>query len=131
MIGLDTNVLVRYFAQDDPIQSPRAVELIEGRLDENDPGFVSVIAMVEMVWVLEQTYRLADREIAAIIECLLQAPVLVIENETEVFIALTTLKEGHGDFVDALLGELGHQAGCSVTFTFDRKASRLPHFALL
>jgi predicted nucleic-acid-binding protein len=130
MIGLDTNVLVRYFAQDDPIQSPRATDLIERRLDEDNPGFVSIVAMVETVWVLERAYGLVDEELAAIIERLLQAPVLVIENEVEVFTALTALKEGHGDFADALLGELGHRAGCSVTFTFDQRASRLPHFAL-
>src|SRR5713226_490894 len=106
MIGLDTNVLVRYFAQDDPVQSPRAVGLIEDRLDEDDPGFVSVVALVELVRVLERTYGLTDRELAAIVERLLQAPVLVVENEIEVFTALTALKEERGDFADALLGEL-------------------------
>jgi predicted nucleic-acid-binding protein len=130
MIGLDTNVLVRYFTQDDPVQSPRATELIEARLDENEPGFVSVVAMVELAWVLERVYGLTDQELAAIIERLLQAPVLVVENEIEVFAASTALKEGRGDFADALLGELGRKAGCSVTYTFDRRASRLPHFAL-
>jgi predicted nucleic-acid-binding protein len=130
MIGLDTNVLVRYFTQDDPTQSPRATNLIERRLNEANPGFVSIVAMVETVWVLERAYGLADEELAAIIERLLQAPVLVIENEIEVFTALTALKEGRGDFADALLGELGRRAGCSVTFTFDQRASRLPHFAL-
>jgi predicted nucleic-acid-binding protein len=129
MIGLDTNVLVRYFTQDDPIQSPRAIELIE-RLDEDNPGFVSVVAMVEMAWVLERAYGLVDQELAAIIERLLQAPVLVIEDEVEVFTALTALKEGRGDFADALLGGLGQRAGCSVTFTFDHRAARLPGFAL-
>jgi predicted nucleic-acid-binding protein len=130
MIGLDTNVLVRYFAQDDPMQSPRAAELIERRLSEDNPGFVSVVAMVEMAWVLERSYGLAADELAAIIERLLQAPVLVVENEVEVFTAMTTLKEGRGDFADALLGELGRKAGRSVTFTFDQKAARLPGFAL-
>lgn len=130
MIGLDTNVLVRYFAQDDPVQSPRAVELIEHRLSEENPGFISIVAMVQTAWVLERSYGLSDQELAAIIERLLQAPVLVIESEAQVFTAMTALKEGRGDFADALLGELGLAAGCSVTFTFDRKAPRLPGFAL-
>jgi predicted nucleic-acid-binding protein len=129
MIGLDTNVLVRYFTQDDSIQSPRAIELIEHRLDEDNPGFVSVVAMVETAWVLERAYGLADQELAAIIERLLQAPVLVVEDEFEVFTALTALKEGRGDFADALLGGLGQRADCSVTFTFDHRAARLPGFA--
>jgi predicted nucleic-acid-binding protein len=130
MIGLDTNVLVRYFALDDPMQSPRAVELIERGLSEDNPGFVSVIAMVETAWVLERSYGLVADELAAIIERLLQAPVLVVEDEVEVFTAMTALKEGRGDFADALLGELSRKAGCSDIFTFDQKAARLPGFAL-
>jgi predicted nucleic-acid-binding protein len=58
MIGLDTNILVRYLAQDDPVQSPKATELIERQLTEENPGFVSVVAMVETVWVLDRAYVL-------------------------------------------------------------------------
>ena len=47
MIGLDTNVLVRYMAQDDPIQAKIATDLIERRLTESDPGFISIVAMTE------------------------------------------------------------------------------------
>ena len=65
MIGLDTNILVRYLAQDDPVQSPKATELIERHLTEENPGFVSVVAMVETVWVLDRAYGLADHAIAA------------------------------------------------------------------
>ena len=71
MIGLDTNVLVRYLAQDDPIQSLKATEIFEQRLTAEDPGFVSVVAMVETVWVLDRAYGLAKHEISAAIERLL------------------------------------------------------------
>ena len=131
MIGLDTNVLVRYLAQDDPVQSPKATELIERRLSEENPGFVSVVAMVETAWVLDRAYGLADREIAAAIERTLQADVLFVEDEQEVFAAMIALKEGHGSFADALIGAVGARAGCSHTMTVDRKASRLPGFKLL
>jgi predicted nucleic-acid-binding protein len=130
MIGLDTNVLVRYLTQDDPTQSPRATELIERRLTEDNPGFISVVAMTETVWVLERAYRLSNVRIAEVIERLLQTAVLVVENEAEVFAAMTVLQEGSGSFADALIGELGDRAGCSVTLTFDQKASRLPNFVL-
>jgi predicted nucleic-acid-binding protein len=126
MIGLDTNVLVRYLAQDDPVQSPKATEFIEHRLTEDDPGFVSVVAMVETAWVLERAYRLSDAVIAAAIERTLQADVLVIESEQAIFTAMTALKEGRGSFADALIGALGAKAGCSRTLTFDTKAARLP-----
>lgn len=130
MIGLDTNVLVRYLAQDDPVQSPKATELIERRLSEENPGFVSIVAMVETVWVLDRAYGLADHEIAAAVERTLQADILVVENEQEVFTAMIALKEGHGSFADALIGALGAKAGCSRTLTFDRKALQLPGFEL-
>jgi predicted nucleic-acid-binding protein len=128
MIGLDTNILVRYLAQDDPVQSPKATELIERRLSEENPGFVSSVAMVETAWVLDRAYGLADDEIAAAIERTLQADVLVVADEQEVFAAMIALKEGHGSFADALIGGLGGRAGCTHTLTFDHKASRLPGF---
>ena len=131
MIGLDTNVLVRYLAQDDPAQSRTATELIEYRLSEAEPGFVTIVAMAEVAWVLERAYRLADQEIAAAIEGILQSEVLVVENEQEVFTAMVALKEGRGSFADALIGALGVKAGCSWTVTFDRRAGRLDGFELL
>jgi predicted nucleic-acid-binding protein len=131
MIGLDTNILVRYFAQDDPVQSQKATRFIERHLTERDPGFISVVAMAETVWVLERAYRLANEEIAAVIERTLQADVLVVESEPEVFIAMIALKGGHGSFADALIGALGAKASCLSTVTFDRAALRLPGFELL
>jgi len=131
MIGLDTNVLVRYLTQDDPIQSPKATRLIERGLTEADPGFVSVVTMAETVWVLDRAYGLADDDIAAAIERALQTDVLVVESEQEVFTAMIAFKEGRGSFADALIGALGAKAGCSRTLTFDRKALRLAAFKLL
>jgi predicted nucleic-acid-binding protein len=128
MIGLDTNVIVRYIAQDDPIQSARATAWIEQRLTPENPGFISIVAIVETVWVLERTYGVADQDIAATIERLLQADVLVVENEQQVFAATVTLKENQGSFADALIAALGVKAGCAGTLTFDRKALRLPGF---
>ena len=128
MIGIDTNVLVRYLAQDDAVQSARAVDLIEKRLSAAEPGFISVVAMVETVWVLDRAYDQTSTEIAAAIERVLQADVLVVENEQEVFTAMVAVKEGRGSFADALIGALGSTAGCSYTATFDRKALRLAGF---
>ncbi len=125
MIGLDTNVLIRYITQDDPVQSRQAADIIERLLTEEDPGFVSIVATVETVWVLDRAYRPGAREIAAAVERMLQAETLVVENEQEVFSAMTALKEGQGSFSDALIAALGAKAGCVHTVTFDRKALRL------
>jgi predicted nucleic-acid-binding protein len=131
MIGLDTNVLVRYLAQDDPNQSPRATELIEHQLTEDNPGFVSIVAMTETAWVLERAYGMDAGAIASAIERTLQANALVVEDEQQVFAAMTALRDGRGSFSDALIGALGERAGCSHTATFDRKAQGLAGFALL
>ena len=128
MIGLDTNILVRYLAQDDPIQSPAATAIMDRRLTEQNPGFVSIVAMVETVWVLERAYRFTFQEIAAAVERMLEADALVVENEQQVFDAMITLKEGRGSFADAIIAALGAKAGCSSTLTFDEKALRLPGF---
>ena len=128
MTGLDTNILVRYIAQDDPTQSPKATEIIERRLTEERPGFVSIVAMVETVWVLERAYGLTSLEIIRAVERILQTDVLLVEDEQEVFTAMIALKDGRGSFADALIGALGAKAGCSRTLTFDRKALRLPDF---
>lgn len=131
MIGLDTNILVRHLAQDDPVQSPKATEVIERGLTPDRPGFVSIVAMVEIAWVLDRAYGLAAQRIAAAIEQMLQAETLVIECEQEVFTAAIALKEGRGSFADALIAALGAKAGCSHTLTFGRKAARLPGFRLV
>lgn len=131
MIGLDTNILVRYLIQDDPVQSRRASDVIERRLTEEDPGFVSIVAMVETVWVLDRSYRFTPLEISAAVERLLQIDVLNIENEQEIFTAMTVLKSGRGSLPDALIAELGRRAGCRRTLTFDHKAARLPGFELV
>lgn len=130
MIGLDTNILVRYLTQDAPLQSPKASEIIERRLTEANPGFVSIVAMVETVWVLERAFGLATRDIVRAVERVLQTDVLVVENEQEVFTAMIALKEGQGSFADAVIAALGARMGCSYTLTFDRKAARLPGFEL-
>jgi predicted nucleic-acid-binding protein len=131
MIGLDTNVLIRYLTQDDPVQSAKATEILERRLTQKNPGFVSLVAMVETVWVLDRAYGLTARELATAVERLLQVEVLTIENEQEVFTAMVAIKQGRGSFADALIAELGARAGCTRTLTFDQKALRLASFELV
>jgi predicted nucleic-acid-binding protein len=128
MIGLDTNILVRYLAQDDAVQSAKATEIIEERLSEDEPGFISLVTIAETVWVLDRLYDQRPQEIAQLIERMLQSDTLSFQNEQEVFTAMVALKAGRGSFADALIGVLGTWAGCSTTLTFDKKAVRLAGF---
>ena len=128
MIGLDSNILVRYFVQDDPVQSRRAAEILERELTDSDPGFVSLVAIAETAWVLGRVYDFTDGEIAAAIERVMQTDRLVVQSEQEVFTATVALRDGRGSFGDALIAAMGARAGCSHTLTFDRAALRLPGF---
>ena len=131
MVGLDTNFLVRYLAQDDITQARQATQIIEHQLTEERPGFISLVTIVETVWVLDRVYGLSNQEVAAAVELILQADAFFVQNEQEVFTALTALKTGVGSFSDALIGALGQWAGCTATLTFDKKAKRLKQFQLL
>jgi predicted nucleic-acid-binding protein len=132
MTGIDTNILIRHILQDDSIQSPKATRIVEHRLTPNAPGFISLATMLEMAWVLENTYKFLRPELVKAIEYILLIDTFVIQNEKEVFTAMLAVKTGKGEFADALIGALCAWAGCTSTLTFDRKAaSRLPGFELL
>jgi len=131
MIGLDTNVLIRYITQDDPPQAHKATQVVEHLLTASSPGFVSSVVMVELVWVLDRAYGLTATEIAAVLERLLQIEVFAIENEQEIFTAMVALQQGQGSFADALIAAVAARAGCNRTLTFDRRAARLPGFELV
>jgi predicted nucleic-acid-binding protein len=131
VIGLDTIVLLRYLAQDDPAQSPRATEIITRRLSEEEPGFVSLVTVLEVTWVLRNLYQRSRQEIASYLEMILAADTLEVQNEQQVYHAVVALRNGTGTFEDALIGSLGIWRGCSVTLTFDEKAAqKLDGFAL-
>ena len=123
MIGLDTNVLVRYIAQDDPKQSPKATHLIES-LTADTPGYVSIISVVELVWVLTGCYALTKNEIGEVLETMLRTKEIVVAHTDTVWKALRLFKEGKADFADYLIERSANEAGCNYTSTFDRDAAR-------
>jgi predicted nucleic-acid-binding protein len=127
MMGLDTNVLLRYLAQDDPKQSPRATEIVERGLTEQEPGFVSLVTILEVVWVLKSLFKRSRQQIANDVEMLLAADTLEVQNEQEVYLAAVCLRNGVATFEDALIGSLSTWRGCSVTLTFDEDAAKRLH----
>lgn len=127
MIGLDTNILLRYLAQDDAVQSRRATEIIAKLLTEQEPGFISLVTILETVGVLTSLYKRSRIQIADDIEMVLAANTLEVQNEQEVFLAVVALRNGTGTFEDALIGSLGIWRGCTKTLTFDEKAAQRLH----
>ncbi len=122
MIGLDTNVLVRYIMQDDARQSAQATSLIE-ELSAQSPGFVPLVAVVELVWVLSSAYRLAPGQVAQALESLLRTKEIVVDQAETVWKALRAFQGSRADFADCLIAQTALAAGCERTMTFDRVAA--------
>ena len=131
MIGLDTNVIVRYVTQDDARQSAAASRLFERILTTEKPGFVGLVTLCELAWVLADCYDAGKARIAAVIEGLLSSRQLVVEEAEVVWKALRTWDKSSADFSDALLGQVLRARGCEKVVTFDKAAARLPDFELL
>lgn len=130
MIGLDTNVLVRYIMQDDPAQSAKAAGLIES-LDADNPGFIALVSVVELYWVLTSCYGLSDAQAASALEAVIRTRQFVVERADVVVRALSVFQAGKSDWPDCLIERSAAHAGCSQTVTFDERAARHAGMALL
>jgi predicted nucleic-acid-binding protein len=131
VIGLDTNVIVRYLAQDDPRQSAAATRFIERSLSPENPGLITGVTLCEVVWVLAECYGADRARIRAVIEGLLSSKQLVVDEADVVWKALRAWTASAADFSDALIGQIVGARGGAKTLTFDRAAARLPGFELL
>jgi predicted nucleic-acid-binding protein len=123
MIGLDTNVLVRYLAQDDPVQSPLATTLVES-LTPDAPGYVTLVTLVETVWVLARRYEATRADLVRVIETLLRTRELSVESAETAWRAVRLYAASSADFADCLIVRACREAGCEYTVTFDARASR-------
>jgi predicted nucleic-acid-binding protein len=121
VIGLDTNVLVRYIMQDDIVQSALATRLLES-LTAETPGFVPLIAVVELAWVLSSAYELDNNQLVTAFEALLRTKEIVVERAETVWKALRVFGNSKADFADCLIERSAAAAGCERTMTFDRGA---------
>ena len=122
MIGLDTNIVVRYLTHDDPAQTAAAVKVMDS-LSSDSRGFLSLIVIAELVWVLEVSYHLKKNEIEQVLETLLRSKELVIERAEIVSQALRKFGASRADFADCLIERCGHAAECQYTVTLDQNAA--------
>ena len=118
MIGLDTNILVRYLTRDDESQWRQAADLIQ----HNQPCFIAHIVLCELVWVLRgANYRFQKQEIVSVLEAMLHSAAFEFENRSILDQALQQYKQGKADFSDYLIGAISRQMDCTETATFDGK----------
>ena len=123
MIGLDTNVLVRYIMQDDPGQSSRATAIVES-LEGVGSAYITLVSMVELVWVLTASFELTRAQVSQALDGILRTKQFKIENADQVIRALRVFKLGKSDFADCLIERSANSAGCDKTVTFDVKAAK-------
>lgn len=130
MIGLDTNVLVRYIMQDDAKQAAKATTLIEG-LTAQEQGFISLVSVVELAWVLSSSYGLARNQIVQALDVILRSKQLVVDQAEHVVRALRAYGAGSADFADCLIERTAAAAGCAKTMTFDVAAAKTAGMTLI
>ena len=122
MIGLDTNVIVRYIVQDDVVQSAKATQLIES-LSAETPGFITLVSIVELVWVMQGCYKATKEECAAVLQTLLHTREILLENAEIVVMATHKYLASNADFADCLIERSANYAKCTCTMTFDSNAT--------
>lgn len=128
MLGIDTNVLVRFLVQDDDAQFEKARKLIKREVAAGRRVFVNQLVLMETEWVLRSRYAVPKNKIIEAISGLLDATDAQFEDEPSIEEALFIWKETTADFADCLIGAKNRRMGCRVTATFDIKAAKLPGF---
>ncbi len=131
MIGLDTNVLVRYLTQDDAAQARKAARAIERAAAAGETLFIADVVLCELVWVLETCYGYGRREIASVLEKILRTRQFGFEDKDLLWQATADYRAGKGDLADHLIGRVGKKAGCRATLTFDKALKTNPLFEIL
>ena len=131
MIGLDTNVLVRYLTQDDPLQSAQANAFVERQLSSAEPGIIGHIVLSEVGSVLSRAYGHTREQVADALGALLTCREFQVESPDLAILAVQDYRQGTADFSDYLLGRAHQRLGARYTATFDRKAAQAPQFTLL
>lgn len=131
MVGIDTNVLVRFVTKDDEKQWKQADAYLKSNCTEENPGWIACIVACEVVWVLSSGYNYGKKEILALLNQLLLVTALQFENREAVRRAVTNYEHGSADFSDYLIAALNTNNGCERTITFDKKAAKSPDFELL
>jgi predicted nucleic-acid-binding protein len=128
LIGLDTNVVVRYLTRDDEAQWQKAVEII----NQSESCLICNVVLWEIVWVLKsKAYKYSQAEIMRTLELMLQSPKFEFENKSVIYQAINFTKQGKADFADYLIGAINHHHGCMNTVTLDRKLKLTKKFEVL
>jgi len=129
--GLDTNVLVRYLTEDDPVQARRAAAWIATAVARGERCFISAIVLCELAWVLRAAYRVSKADLLVTLDRVLATSQFVVDDKDLVRAAVEAYRAGRAEFADYLIGEIHREAGCDRTATFDRRLRDSLAFSVL
>lgn len=130
MTGIDTNILVRFYIQENPKQHDKVIRLF-GKASTHNMLHINHVVLIEWFWVLTRVYNVTKQDIIKELEFLLTSREIVLQDSTEVRKSLDFFKSGNIDFADCLIALLNKKENCDTTYTFDKQASRLSSFTLL
>lgn len=131
MIGLDTNVLVRYLTQDDAAQAHRANTVIADQAAAEARCFLSPVVLCELTWVLREAYDRSKPDLLKTLDLILATRQFEIGDRELVREAVEAFRAGRADFADYVIGAMGRQRGCAETVTFDQRLRGAPGFRVL
>jgi len=131
MRSLDTNVLARYFTEDDPRQVAAVDRIFQESKASGEPLLITIVVLCELIWVLSTSYAEPKERIAATVERILQTGHFRIQNDDLVRRSLQQFRKGSADFSDYVIGEVSREAGCRDTVTFDRGLRNTPGFTVI
>ena len=131
MIGIDTNILVRFITQDDKQQSAKVNQFIDQKLSADNMGLISKIVLCELTWVLSNAYGYSRNDISTIIQQVLITQEFIVEDSDLALKALQYYQHGNAGFADYFLAQTHDSMGADYTVTFDKKAAKSELFQLL
>lgn len=131
MRAVDTNILVRYVVNDDPKQAAAVEKLWVGCETNQEPIFIPVLVLCELMWVLSRLYEQTRPQVIEVLEKLLAVGFFRFEQESAVRQSLEYYRRGKATFSDYVIGEISRQAGCRDMVTFDRDLRGAPGFTIL
>jgi len=131
MIGIDTNILVRYVTGDDETQSEKVDKLIDQYVGKSASIFINNIVICELIWVLEKGYKYHKNQIVTVLKEVAVTLEFCFEDHQTFWLSIIEYEKSTVDFSDILIGNINIVKGCTENFTFDLKASSLLLFKLL
>ncbi len=121
MTGLDTNVLVRFLTDDDPVQARKAAAVIQTTVARGGRCFIGSLVLCELTWVLRSAYDVSKADLLLTLDRLMATTQFVIGDKDAVRQAIEAYRSGRADFADYIIGLMHRDARCEKTVTFDRR----------